>query len=139
MEGKLTPIPVIYGELIRCTTKVICSAWRGHLWVLHWIHLLFDLMDYEDLFVLLMCLLFFVARSKESRVAPNGVRVPLWCSWGEECFSKEFSVFTGIGGAVLGFPRGGRGTQNKNRHRHLSRNFEGYPVEDILFLPLNLL
>ena len=142
MEGELDPTPASYGTLIRCITQVICSAKRDHFWALHWVQFLFDLMDYEDLFVLLMCLLFYVARSKESRVVQKGVRVPLLHRWGGECASKEVPTFTDTGRAVPGFPWGGRATQKENRFKHFSRNFDntkGYPGQDILSKPLNLL
>ena len=105
------------------------------------IQLLLDSMGYEGLFVVSMCLLTFVERFKETRVMYYGVAVPLLHNSGEKCASYEFPVFCVVGGATTLFPRGGRATQNESKHL-LSRDFDstrGFPGEDILSLPDNLL
>ena len=92
----------------------------------------FGLMGYEGFLVVLKCLQFFAVRSTESLAVQYGVVVPLLYFWGEECVSKEFSVFTIAGGAAMGFPRGGRTTRKESRYQF--RNFDstrGYPGEDI--------
>ena len=83
-------------------------------------------------FQCLKCLQFFAVRSTESLEVRYGVVVPLLHIWGEECVSKEFPVFIVAGGAVTGFPRGGRSTRKESKYQ--SWNFDstrGYPGEDI--------
>ena len=133
MGGELAPTPVSYGALFRRASQVICGAMRGHFRSLV-ARLLFDLMSCEGFLVLLMCLRFFVARSKETCVTWHGVVVPLLRYMGEECVSNTIPVFAVAGGAVMVFSRGGRATRNKCKHQTFSRNFDctkGYPGEDI--------
>ena len=127
---RLSPFPV--GYVAHCVTpKKLVQTKRGHLWVLV-AQLLFGLMSYEGFLVVLKCLQFFTVRSTESLEVRYGVVVPLLHIWGEECVSKEFPVFIVAGGAVTGFPRGGRATRKESKYQ--SRNFDstrGYPGEDI--------
>ena len=105
------------------------------------IQLLFVLMGYEGLLVASRCLLCFVGRFKEFRIAHYGVGGPLLCRSEDECASKEFLVFYIVGGAAVVLSRGGRATQKQNKHLNFSRDFDttmGFPGEDITSLTSNL-
>ena len=96
------------------------------------VHPLSDLMDYEDLLVVLLCLLSFVERLKASWAAWNGMGVPLLCSPGEKCVSKAILVFATVGRAAVCFLPGGRAARIVSRHQ--TRKYDvtkGHPGEDI--------
>ena len=79
--------------------------------------------------MILMCLLSFVARLKESRRLQYDMGGPLLQFLGEECVGKTFSAFIVAGGAVVSFPWRRPATRNVSRHQ--SRNFDptkGYRV-----------
>ena len=86
--------------------------------------------DFEDLLVVLVCLLFTVEISKASLAITQVVAVPLCCCKGDECGAKETSKDYVVGGAAKE-PCRGRGILVKSRHTWDYNPTRGYPGQDI--------
>ena len=90
------------------------------------------MMDYEGRLVVLLCLLSFAERLKETCSVHNGMGVPLLCFVGEKRVAKVILVFATVGRAAVCFSPGGRAAWTASRHK--SREYDatmGYPGEDI--------
>jgi len=80
--------------------------------------------------VVLSCLLFWVARSKESQILYQAVVEPLVPDLGEECVTKVISVVCVNGGAMTNTNRGSNTPQKMRQNRDFDPT-KGYPGEDI--------
>lgn len=90
----------------------------------------------EDVLVALCCLLFVIARSKETLDVWQGVRGPLLCGKGEECAAKVNCVLVLMGGHRHFFSRWKSHICKDPTETRVFDATRGFPGEDIRSLPL---